>query len=211
MTRTTLRRTFFRRDAAKLSRALLGHILVRRLANGREIAGRIIETEAYLGIQDKAAHTYGGRYSERNSSMWLDGGHAYVYFVYGMHWCFNIVAEREERPSACLVRALEPVEGITAMRRRRLKKCSRLLRLTDLCSGPAKLTEALGIDKRLDGVDLTTSNTLFLRRGQAIRRERVAVGKRIGVHYAEDWADRPLRFFVLGNPYVSCTEADSNL
>jgi len=97
------------------------------------------------------------------------------------------------------------------MRRRRLKKCSRLLRLTDLCSGPAKLTEALGIDKRLDGVDLTTSNTLFLRRGQAIQRERVAVGKRIGVHYAEDWADRPLRFFVLGNPYVSCTESDSNL
>ena len=207
---TRLLRRFFRRDAPKLARGLLGHILVRRLADGRELSGRIVETEAYLGIPDKAAHTYGGRRSKRNASMWLDGGHAYVYFTYGMHWCFNIVAEREGRPSACLIRALEPAEGITAMRRRRSDRISRPLRDTDLCSGPAKLTEALGIDKHLDGTDLTTSDTLYLRRGRAVRRERVAVATRIGVAYAEEWADKPLRFFIRGNPHVSRTDGSTS-
>ena len=116
-----LTRRFFRRDPVTLARALLGQVLVRRLPDGQELAGRIVEVEAYLGAADRASHTYGGRRTKRNASMWLDGGHAYVYFVYGMHWCFNVVSDRDEVGTACLVRALEPVIGLAEMRRRQTR------------------------------------------------------------------------------------------
>ena len=135
-----LTRRFFRRDPVTLAKALLGQVLVRRLPNGQELAGRIVEVEAYLGVEDRASHSYGGRRTKRNASMWLDGGHAYVYFVYGMHWCFNVVSDREEVPTACLIRALEPLVGLDEMRRRRGKE-----REDELCSGPAKLAQALGV------------------------------------------------------------------
>jgi DNA-3-methyladenine glycosylase len=180
-----------------LARALLGQILVRRLRDGSELAGRIVEVEAYLGIDDRAAHSFGGRRTARNASMWGEAGHAYVYFTYGMHWCLNVVSDREEVPTACLIRALEPLRGVEGMKRRRRREAA-----TDLCSGPAKLTEALGIDGRLDGVDLVTSRELYILRGPR-SRERVASAARVGVAYAGDWAARPLRFFLAGNPNVS--------
>ncbi len=180
-----------------LARALLGQILVRRLPDGRVLAGRIVEVEAYLGTDDRAAHSFGGRRTARNASMWGEAGHAYVYFTYGMHWCVNVVADRKEVPTACLLRALEPLEGIEEMRRRRAR-----VRDDDLCSGPAKLTQALGIDRRLDGVDLVESGELYIVRGRWTRR-RIGSSSRIGVAYAGEWAGKPLRFFLAGNPHVS--------
>ena len=141
-----------------------------------------------FSIEDRASHSYGGRRTKRNGSMWLDGGHAYVYFVYGIHWCFNVVSDREEVPTACLIRALEPLKGLEEMRRRRGKE-----RAMDLCSGPAKLAQVLGIDRSLDGVDLAGDNRIFVERGRS-RRPPVLARARVGVTYAESWAAKPLRF-----------------
>jgi DNA-3-methyladenine glycosylase len=192
-----LTRRFYRRDPVTLAKALLGQILVRRLEDGRELAGKIVEVEAYLGIEDRAAHSFGGRRTPRNASMWGDAGHAYVYFTYGMHWCLNVVSDREDVPTACLIRALEPLEGIEEMTKRRGRG-----REKDLCSGPAKLTQALGIDRGLDGADLVESGELYIVRGT---RSRGGIGRspRIGVAYAKEWARKPLRFYLRGNPHVS--------
>jgi DNA-3-methyladenine glycosylase len=177
-------------------------VLVRCLPDGRRLSGRIVEVEAYLGIRDRAAHSFGGRKTARNASMWLDGGHAYVYFTYGMHWCVNVVAEREGIPTACLIRALEPLEGLDEMRRRRAVKVPpERVRDRDLCSGPAKLTQALAIDRALDGADLVESDSLYIvgKGTSAV----IASSARIGVGYAKEWASKPLRFFLAGNPNVS--------
>lgn len=202
-----LSRRFFRREPIALARALLGQTLVRTLRlDGRalRLAGRIVEVEAYLGVPDRAAHSYAGRHSERNHSLYLDGGHAYVYFTYGLHHCVNVVADREGVPTACLIRALEPVEGIEVMRRHRAGKIPpHRLEETDLCSGPAKLTQALAIDRGLDGADLLDGAELFLERGARVGEGRIVRAPRIGVDYAGDWKDEPLRFYVGGNPHVS--------
>ena len=201
---SALQRRFFRRDPATLARALLGRKLVRRLGNGVVLSGRIVETEAYLGIPDRAAHSFGGRRTQRTGSMWLDGGHVYVYFTYGMHWLLNIVAEREGQPTACLIRALEPLDGVEEMRRNRTSKISRArLKDTDLCSGPAKLTQALRIDGKLDRLDLVSGKELYLERGKSIPEGRIVTATRIGVAYARQWAKKPLRFYVRDNPNVS--------
>jgi DNA-3-methyladenine glycosylase len=192
-----LTRRFYRRDPVTLAKALLGQILVRRLEDGRELAGKIVEVEAYLGIEDRAAHSFGGRRTARNASMWGDAGHAYVYFTYGMHWCLNVVSDREEVPTACLIRALEPLEGIGEMTKRRGRD-----REKDLCSGPAKLTQALGIDRGLDGADLVEGGELYIVRGSR-SRQRIGRSPRIGVDYAQEWARKPLRFYLRGNPHVS--------
>ncbi|RME30577.1 MAG: DNA-3-methyladenine glycosylase [Candidatus Zixiibacteriota bacterium] len=199
-----LPRKTFRQDPVSLAHDLLGQQLV-RVVNTRNspqrLAGKIVEVEAYLGVEDKAAHTYNGRRTARNESMWGDGGLAYVYFTYGMHHCFNVVASVAGDPVAVLVRALEPTEGIDLMYRNRKKA----RRDTDLCSGPAKLCEAMGITRQLDGCDMVTSDMLFIEklRTAPLPKSRVETGPRIGVHYAREWADRPLRFFVKDNPHVS--------
>ncbi|MBI1368773.1 MAG: DNA-3-methyladenine glycosylase [Planctomycetes bacterium] len=193
-----LGRRFFRRDAESLAIALLGQVLVRVLESGEVMAGRIVETEAYLGVIDRAAHTFGGRRTARNESMYLDAGHAYVYFTYGMHYCVNITADAAEVPTACLIRALEPIEGVELMRERRGGRAD-----GELCSGPAKLTQAMNIDRSLDGIDLVSDPRLYLRRGRLAGNEEIIRSKRIGVGYAKDWADKMLRFYVRGNPHVS--------
>ena len=202
---SSLKRRFYRRDPVTLARALLGRKLVRRLGNGVVLSGRIVETEAYLGIPDRAAHSFGGRRTQRTETMWMDGGHAYVYFTYGMHWLLNIVAEREGRPTACLIRALEPLEGIEVMRRNRGGKRSRF-KDTELCSGPAKLTQALRIDGKLDRSDLVEGKSLYLERGSPVSGARIVTATRIGVAYAREWAKKPLRFYVRDNPNVSVRE-----
>ena len=195
-----LPRSFFARDPVPLARALLGQRMVSRV-DGVRTAGIIVETEAYLGIPDKAAHTYDGRRTDRNEAMWGTPGHAYVYFVYGMHHCVNVVAGREDDPVAVLVRALEPVEGLESMAARR----TRARRDTDVCSGPGKLTQALGITRELDGEDLVEGDLLFLERERKgpLADERIDVGPRVGIAYAEEWRDEPLRFSVRDNPHVS--------
>ncbi len=196
----TLPRSFYRRDASTVARALIGQRLVAAV-DGARVAGIIVETEAYLGVQDRAAHTYGGRRTERNDTMWGDGGHAYVYFVYGVHHCFNVVAGQSEDPVAVLVRALEPEEGLASMFARR----AAARRPVDLCSGPGKLTQALGIDRSLDGADLVAGDRLVIERVRRalLPESRICSGPRIGVGYAGDWACKPLRFWVRDNPNVS--------
>ncbi|MCE9589536.1 MAG: DNA-3-methyladenine glycosylase [Planctomycetes bacterium] len=195
-----LTREFFRRDPVAVARALLGQRLVRVL-HGQRLAGLIVETEAYLGIPDKAAHTYNGRRTPRNASMWGDGGHAYVYFTYGLHHCCNVVCGRAEEPVAVLLRALEPTEGLDVMRRHRKAHMPD----TNLCSGPAKLAQALAIDRKLDGADLVAGDTLFLERtrSRCVAASRIVASPRIGVDYAGEWAARPLRFHLRDHPHIS--------
>ena len=193
-----LSRAFYGRDPVTVARALLGQRLV-HVTGGERLAGLIVETEAYLGRADKAAHSFRGQ-TGRNASMWREGGHAYVYFIYGIHFCMNVVAGREGDPVAVLLRALEPTEGVATMRKRR--RAAR--RERDLCSGPGKLCEAMGIDRALDGEDLVTSPRLFVEqvRRRAHASPGIVVTPRIGVGYAEEWAGEPLRFH-LRSPHVS--------
>lgn len=201
-----LLRPFFRRDPVTVARALLGQRLVRVLADGTRLTGIIVETEAYLGIRDRAAHTFGGRRTPRNESMWRDGGTAYVYFTYGMHYCMNVVTQTQGTPTAVLLRAMMPVEGLEVMRRhRKLERRPDKAAARLLCSGPARLCQALQIDRRLDGADLVTSETLFIEqvRRRALPARCIVVGSRIGVAYAGEWAGKLLRFFIKGNEHVS--------
>jgi DNA-3-methyladenine glycosylase len=161
---------------------------------GERAAGRIVEVEAYVGPHDPAAHGYGNRRSARNEAMFGPPGTAYVYFIYGNHWCFNVVTESEGYPAAVLVRALEPVAGLEVMTARRGKGAPSLL-----CSGPGRLCQAMGIDRAVNGVPLNR-RPLRLLAGRRTRGERVAVTRRIGITRAADW---PLRFVIEGSPWVS--------
>jgi DNA-3-methyladenine glycosylase len=201
-----LHRPFFARDARSLAIDLIGRRL-HSSTQGVNTAGVIVETEAYLGVIDRAAHTFGGRRTPRNASMWGPPGHAYVYFTYGLHHCVNIVAGSPGEPVAVLIRALEPVEGLDVMRRRRSVRLRRAGSLADtlLCSGPARLCEALGIDRSLDGVDLCGQGPLWIEAGGVDRpcAGSLRRGPRVGVGYAGAWAQEPLRFAASGNPHVS--------
>lgn len=199
-----LARSFYQRETVAIARGLLGQRLVRQLNDGTCMAGLIVETEAYLGPEDQAAHTKNGHRSPRNESMYQQGGTGYVYFTYGMHHCFNVVTRDAQHPQAVLIRALQPCGDameLAAMAKHRPKA----KRITDLCSGPAKLCAALAIDRALDRCDLIAGDSLWLERmrGRALMRDRIASGPRVGVGYAGDWADRPLRFWVSGNRFVS--------
>ncbi len=193
-------RSFYHRDSVTVARALLGQRLV-RIQCGQRLAGIIVETEAYLGICDKASHTYNGKHTTRNRSMWGTCGHAYVYFTYGMHHCVNVVTGHIGEPIAVLLRALEPVEGLELMFRQRPKA----KQLENLCSGPAKLAQAMAIDRSLDGTDLTANGDLFIEceRRRAHAGLRIGVSGRVGVGYAQEWTDKPLRFFLKGNRHIS--------
>ncbi|MBU0704436.1 MAG: DNA-3-methyladenine glycosylase [Chloroflexi bacterium] len=194
---TRLNRDFFARDTLTIARELLGQRLVRVL-DGRRLSGRIVEVEAYVGDGDRACHASRGR-TRRNATMFGPPGHAYVYFVYGMHHCLNAVTEREGYPAAVLIRALEPLEGIEEMRVRRGGRPD-----VQLTSGPAKLCQALEIDRQLDGADLCAPDaTLFLEDDTPIPGDAVATGPRIGVRGDEVAMTIPWRFYVRDNRYVS--------
>lgn len=193
-----LGRRFFRRDAAMVARGLLGCRLV-RIIGGRRVSGRIVETEAYLGVADRACHSYGGRRTARTETMYGDGGTAYVFLNYGIHHMLNVVTAEVGDPSAVLIRALEPEEGIGAMSARR----PAARKLIDLCSGPGKLGAALAIDLEHDGLDLVTSRELFIEPMLRSGSFRISRSPRIGVAYAGAWARRLLRFTIAGNPCVS--------
>ncbi|HEX7956542.1 MAG TPA: DNA-3-methyladenine glycosylase [Pyrinomonadaceae bacterium] len=195
-----LERDFYTRaDTLAVARELLGKRLVVPAEGGARVSGRVVETEAYLGVEDRAAHSYGGRRTRRTETMYAVGGTAYVFFVYGMHHQFNVVAGPAGRPHAILVRAVEPEEGIELMKERRPVKKER-----DLTSGPGKLCRALGLDLSFDGADLTTGRRVWLEEGGVrFGPEDIAAGPRIGVDYAGEDALKPWRFWVRGNEYVS--------
>ena len=183
---------FYARPTAEVARRLLGHFLVSEVG-GRRTVGRIVETEAYVGPHDPACHAFGRRRTPRTETLYGPPGTAYVYFTYGMHWCLNAVTERRDYPAAVLIRALEPLEGLAMMRRRRGKVAERAL-----CAGPARLCEALGITGDQNGTSLARGAVRILRdRG---RRPPVAVTPRVGITRAVHW---PLRFVIQDTPWAS--------
>lgn len=203
---------FYTRDPVFLAKRLLGCTLVRVLPDGTRLAGMIVETEAYCGVEDTAAHSVGWRRTERTEPMFARGGTAYVYFTYGMHHCFNVVCGKVDEPVAVLIRAVEPTEGIDAMRARRQPSSRKMLRDRDLCSGPARLCEAMEIDRRLNMHDLTLGESLWIELSQPVHASKIQTTARIGVPGAGEWATRPLRWFIAGNLHVSpgrpTTQAD---
>jgi len=176
-----------------VARRLLGHILVSEVG-GRYVAGRIVETEAYVGPHDPACHAWHGHHSARNDALFGPPGTSYVYFTYGMHWCLNAVTERNGFPAAVLIRALEPLAGLATMRRRRGG-------VPDwaLCAGPARLCQALGVTGAFNGASLAAGR-LRIERDAAAGRRPVTITSRIGIRRAVDW---PLRFTVSGSPWLS--------
>ena len=172
-----LNRKFYHQDTLRAARELLGKKLVRQI-NGHELSGMIAETEAYCGHEDSACHAHRGK-TQRNAVMFGKPGHAYVYFTYGMHYLLNLVTEEEENPCAVLIRALWPLTGIEEMEARRKRKGK------DLTNGPAKLCQALGIDKSFNGWDLTIGEELWVENYRKIPAKSVMTTPRIGIDYAK--------------------------
>jgi DNA-3-methyladenine glycosylase len=197
MNRKLPRSFYTRSDTLAVARDLLGTVLVVPSAGGERVSAMIVETEAYLGAEDKAAHSYNNRRTKRTETMFAPGGTVYVFFIYGMYFQFNIVTGRIDTPHAVLVRAVEPLDGIDLMRARRGAMPDK-----NLTSGPGKLCIALGIDRRYNGADLT-GNEIWLEKGKRFSTENIACGKRIGIDYAEEYAEKPWRFWVKDNPFVS--------
>lgn len=183
----------FDRPAEVVARELLGAIVISRV-DGRLTAGRIVETEAYLGFDDPASHGYRHRRTERNPALFGPPGTWYVYLSYGVHWCANLVCEEAGRASAVLLRALEPLRGLETMAARRGTTDARLL-----CSGPGRLCQALGITRELDGLTILGSPVTVVS-GPAIAEPDTEATPRIGITKAADW---PLRYAVAGSPWTS--------
>ena len=196
--RRKLPRDFYLHDTVTVARALLGCVLWRRLDDDL-LAARIVETEAYLGANDMASHARRGLRSERNASMYLEGGHAYVYFTYGMYWCLNVVTQEADIAEAVLLRGAEPLRGIDAMRVRRPKA----KRDWELMNGPGKLCMAMDIDRKLDGESLAGDTLCITARDIDVSDDDIAVSPRIGIDNSGDAAAWPLRFFLRGNRNVS--------
>ena len=189
---------FLRKDTLRVARELLGKLLVVPTSDGSRVSGMIVETEAYLGEIDKAAHSYGGRRTARNEITYAEGGHVYVFFVYGMYYQLNLVTGLAEHPHVVLIRAVEPVEGIEIMRHRR-----GAMKDKNLTSGPGKLCIALGITRDLNGEDLIEGERIWVEDYRKIRKTEIASGPRVGIDYAEEFVDEPWRFWIEQNSYVS--------
>jgi DNA-3-methyladenine glycosylase len=193
-----LPRVFYtRQNVLTVARELLGKLLVVPAKDGSRVSGMIVETEAYRGPEDRASHAFAGRRTKRTETMYQLGGTVYVYFVYGMYYQFNVVTNIQETPHAVLVRALQPVEGIEIMRQRRQTHSD-----ANLTSGPGKLCIAMGIDRKMDREDLL-GERIWIEEGERIPRTRIASGPRVGIDYAEEWIQKPWRFWLKDNPFVS--------
>jgi DNA-3-methyladenine glycosylase len=195
-----LPRSFYERDTVQLAQDLLGQKLI-HIVRGRRLSGLIVETEAYLGAKDRASHGYGYRKTKRTVSLYQPAGFSYVYFIYGMHCCFNVVAQNKNEPHAVLIRALEPIDGIETMKRNRFsgRTPGKDIFLTN---GPGKLCEALEIDLKDDQLSLT-GREIFVEKGLSIPASEILATPRIGVDYAGEAAHWNLRFHIRNNPFVS--------
>lgn len=196
----SLGRDFFARDARRVARALLGKVLVREETGSARLTARIVEVEAYLGEEDPAAHAASGR-TARNSVIFGPPGHAYVYFIYGNHYCLNVTCEPEGKAGCVLFRALEPLSGIQEMARARRIELSGPQDLPKLTSGPGRLSEAFGITRTRDnGVDLTSPASSLWLGDDGYRARGIAVTPRIGITKA---IYHPLRYILERNRFVS--------
>ncbi len=194
-----LSRAFYQQEVMIVARELLGKILVHESPEGIT-AGRIVETEAYMGPEDQAAHSSGGRRTARNEVMYGPKGHAYVYFIYGLYYCVNVTSGIVPgKPEAVLLRALEPVEGEDIMANRRGAREGKAANLTN---GPSRLCMAMGISKTQNKLDLTVP-PLYINDAPSISTLDIVETTRIGVDYAGEWKSRPWRFYIKGNRFVS--------
>jgi DNA-3-methyladenine glycosylase len=192
-----LNAAFYRqKDVVKIARQLLGKILVTEI-EGVRTAGIIVETEAYAGVTDKASHAWNGRRTNRTEVMYMPGGLAYVYLIYGIHYLFNVITHVKDTPHAVLIRGLEPVDGIDMMKARFLYKNPPYI-----TAGPGNLSKALGIDIRITGENLT-GNKVWIEDAPEIKDDNVLVSTRVGVAYAGEDAYLPYRFSIKANKWVS--------
>ena len=194
---STLKRplSFFAKDAKHVARSILGDYIV--VKKGKTtLVGKIVETEAYLGIKDDASHSFKGKVTERNKILYNKGGIVYIYLIYGKLYCFNIVVSKKGDPQAVFIRALEPIEGISYMKRKRAVKKEK-----DLTNGPCRWTQGLGITKNILGESIC-SDSMFIARNNS-KKFKITAKKRIGVDYASKGKDLKLRFYIKDNPFVS--------
>lgn len=198
-----LKREFYLQDTTEVAKQLIGKTLVHRV-RGTLIKGRIVETEAYLGFVDKAAHSYGGRRTKRTETMFGSGGYSYVYLIYGMYYCFNVVTKEEGIPEAVLIRAVEPLEesldDMSLLRHGKVWSELSKMQRKNLTNGPGKLAISFGIDRSTNGLDLT-GDEIYIEEGQM--EGEIVRSKRIGIDYAEEAKDWLLRFHLKDNPNVS--------
>ncbi len=189
---------YLQTDTLKIARELLGMVLVTEF-DGIRTSGIIVETEAYLGKKDKACHAWNGRKTQRTKTMFLPGGHAYVYLCYGIHHLFNVVTNQEDEPHAILIRAIAPLDGIQHMlKRRRLKVVKR-----NLTSGPGALSQALGIQTRHSGMALCDSPICIYSQSEKVPKQKIINSPRVGVAYAEADALLPYRFRISDSKWTS--------
>ena len=195
-----IKRDFFTRETSQVATALLGQNLVRNMGKNQVLKGKIVETEAYLGLKDSSCHSFGGKITGRTEVMYRRGGCSYVYFTYGMYHCFNVITAKAGQPEAVLIRALEPLTGIEIMKKNRNKT-----ELKDLTSGPGKLCQALQITRDLNGLPLNIDKAqLYLEKADNVHQNKVAVSHRIGLSSLKDSCYWPLRFYIKDNLFVSC-------
>lgn len=197
-----IQRSFYESETLEVSKKLLGQILVRETDDGIT-SGIIVETEAYLGEKDPAAHSYKGK-SDRVRVMYENSGCAYIYLIYGMYQCFNITSGEKGVPEAILIRALEPLDGIDLMQKRRAKNPGSTMKIENLCSGPGKLCMAMDIGKPLYGADLTNKKSgLWLESGESIKDCDIIASKRINIDYAGEAKDYLWRFTIRDSRFIS--------
>jgi len=199
-----LTREFYARETLQVAKELLGKILVHEV-NGVKLRGKIVETEAYIGSIDKACHAYGGKHTPRLTTLYGRPGIAYVYFIYGMYHCFNVITKEEGFPEGVLIRAIEPIDGLDVMSKLRFKKEYNEItkaQIKNLTSGPSKLCIAMNINKENNKQDLCTSE-LYIE--DPVEKEKVEIieAKRIGIDYAEEAKDFLWRFYIKNNIWVS--------
>jgi DNA-3-methyladenine glycosylase len=198
-----LNRDFYNRDSLVVAKELLGKYLL-HIVDGVELSGKIVETEAYMGIDDKAAHSYGGKRTPRVEVMYGAPGYAYVYIIYGLYDCFNVVSNKEGIPHAVLIRAVEPMGKLDTFAQNRYKKPYKELtksQVKGLTNGPGKLCKALQINRNHNGEDLC-GNRLYITYGNEDIFDIVSA-KRVGINYAEEAKDYLWRFYIKDNPYIS--------
>jgi DNA-3-methyladenine glycosylase len=191
-----------RKNVVLIARELLGKILVTQF-EGMRTSGRIVETEAYNGVIDRASHAFGGRRTNRSETIYGGPGTVYVYIVYGLHYLFNVVTNKKDTPHAILIRALEPVEGVDYM----LKRTGKPVADYTITKGPGNLARALGISKIHTGGNLFSKEIFIEDDGLRYKKDQIVVTHRIGVDYAGMDAQLPYRFIVKGNPYVSAKKS----
>lgn len=195
---------FFKKDTVEVAKSLIGKKIIRNIS-GNFFCAKIVETEAYLGLDDRACHSYGGRITDRNRTLYLHGGHIYVYLIYGMYDLLNIVTRDQDHPEAVLIRGVEPLENFDGIAKNRFGKTYKDLstyQKKNLTNGPGKLSMGLGIDRSLNG-KILSKDYLYIGEGEEVPEADLVITKRIGIDYAGEDANLPLRFYLRDNPYVS--------